>query len=191
MKAFLNILATLSLATSVLAQDYNSVASSALSVASSYVANHDMQSIMLEGLDAASSWVANNNIDFLISQGLNVASSWVANHDIDSVVSSVGSDIGITDSEELLSVYTRASELWASVTQAYEDGEYGSIDVASITSAVQAEATASGSMAAVTGSSSIEAAPVATVSSVGGADAWGLPAGAVFGSFVLGLAAYL
>jgi hypothetical protein len=191
MKAFLNILATLSLATSVLAQDYNSVASSALSVASSYVANHDMQSIMLEGLDAASSWVANNNIDFLISQGLNVASSWVANHDIDSVVSSVGSDIGITDSEELLSVYTRASELWASVTQAYEDGEYGSIDVASITSAVQAEATASGGMAAVTGSSSVEAAPVATVSSVGGADAWGLPAGAVFGSFVLGLAAYL
>lgn len=172
-------------------QDISAIVSSALSVASSYVANHDMNTI--------------------VSSGLSIASSWAAENDIDAIISSVGAEVGITDSSGVESAFSRATEVWASLTDGLASGELPDITgglssvLASATAMVTAMETGSegtAAQAAGTGESvpaatstggAEDAAPVSSMSYDGGAAGadWGASGAAVVGSFFLGLVAYL
>jgi hypothetical protein len=146
-----------------LGQDLSSIVSSALSVASSYVAENDMNAI--------------------VSSGLSVASSFVSANNIDSILSSFGSEVGITDSSGVSSAFSRATSFFDSLTDAFASNMSAlitSTDGVAVGSSIPSE----------TGSGEAAAAVTSTSADSGAAD-WSTPDGVAVGSFFLGLVAYL
>lgn len=197
MKTFLALIA-LAFTSICSAQEFGSMVSSALSVASSWVADHDMNDIISSGLAEASSWAADNDVNSIVSSGLAEASSWAANNDIDAMVSSIGVGIGITDSNGVSEALSRATAYFESLAD-----QYGAnitdlttvTDAAVATSATQAEAaSAVGGGASPTDSSADSEvdsdSPVSSLSSLGAAGGWNAPATAGIGGLFLGLVAY-
>lgn len=177
---FTSALITLTLASVSSAQDFSSIISSALSV--------------------ASSWVAENDMNEIVSSGLAEASSWAAENDINSIFSSVGAEYGITDTNAVSEAWAQATVYFESITDAIAAGNISDLltatEMPSIASATGAEAASvtgdnvspTASAAASEGGSD---GPVETLSSMGGAGGWATPGAAGIGSLFLGLVAYL
>ena len=132
-----------------------------------------------------------------VSSSLAKASSWAANNNIKSIISSIGSEIGITDSNGISEAYSRATAYFDPLTDAANILDViTAANGAAVTPTAQAQAASTtDDDVSTTNSSETSAAgsslPVASLSSVDGAGDWAVPTGAGFGGLFLGLIAAL
>ena len=191
-------LITLAFAPLSYAQEVESMVSSVLDQANSWLAQNDVNTVLSSGLVAASSWLAEHDVNTIVSGALSQVSSFVDNNDLDALLSVYGAPIGITNAEGVSSAWSAAGSLIESVTM-----EFGSnfsdlvtaTDTPSVGSVPVAEATATETAASGTGSGQPAIASITGVGAAAGPGAgasdWTSRAAVVAGSFFLGLVAYL